>query len=385
MLGLAVGVALLFASQVASASLSGSVAQLTSEIVGQMQFQLESRDPRGFDERMLGEVQRLPGVSAAVPVLEQPPTRSDRPAAGRWTSSASTRAWRSAAARSVRALPLRPDRSPAGARAARVARAKRSARSRWRRSSSRSARAPSPPWSAPTLDATRSERSASARSWSRRWPTRRSWPGCTGVLTRIFVQLAAGREPRCGRACGGWPQAAERRAGRTSTRSCSSAAAARPTSREPVRGDQRARRLPVRVQRDAADGASAPGPDRRPAHQRRHARTSSRRCCSTRSCSAAWRALAGLGARRPALDRRVPRESRLPVLCIPGRLAADRHLAERRDGRGRGAARGVRRRARPAPGDLLPPGAAAPSGRQHARRRWTIGWMALSAGWPASR
>ena len=73
-LGLAVGVALLFASQVASASLNGSVAQLTSEIVGQMQFQLESRDPGGFEERLLGEVQRLPGVRTAAPVLEEPVT-----------------------------------------------------------------------------------------------------------------------------------------------------------------------------------------------------------------------------------------------------------------------------------------------------------------------
>jgi putative ABC transport system permease protein len=70
-LGLAVGVALLFASQVASASLNGSVQQLTSEIVGHMQFQLESRDPQGFDERLVGEVQRLPGVRAAAPVLEE--------------------------------------------------------------------------------------------------------------------------------------------------------------------------------------------------------------------------------------------------------------------------------------------------------------------------
>src|ERR1700730_17746071 len=73
-LGLAVGVALLFASQVASASLNGSVAQLASEIVGKMQFQLESRDPRGFDQRLLGEVQRLPGVRVAAPVLEEPIT-----------------------------------------------------------------------------------------------------------------------------------------------------------------------------------------------------------------------------------------------------------------------------------------------------------------------
>jgi putative ABC transport system permease protein len=71
LLGIAVGVALLFSSQVASTSLNGSVQQLTSGIVGQMRFQLAARDPAGFDEQMLSEVQRLPGVNAAVPVLEE--------------------------------------------------------------------------------------------------------------------------------------------------------------------------------------------------------------------------------------------------------------------------------------------------------------------------
>jgi putative ABC transport system permease protein len=71
-LGLSVGVALLFASQVASASLNGSVQQLASELVGNMQYQLQSRDPQGFDESLLGQVRRLPGVGAAVPVLEEP-------------------------------------------------------------------------------------------------------------------------------------------------------------------------------------------------------------------------------------------------------------------------------------------------------------------------
>ncbi len=69
-LGIAVGVALLFASQVANTSLSGSVDQLTSGIVGHATLQLESRDPGGFDERMLGAVQRLPGVRQAAAVLE---------------------------------------------------------------------------------------------------------------------------------------------------------------------------------------------------------------------------------------------------------------------------------------------------------------------------
>jgi putative ABC transport system permease protein len=68
--GIAVGVALLFASQVASASLDGSVAQVTNGVVGASQYQLKARGPNGFSERLLGVVQRLPGVHAAVPVLE---------------------------------------------------------------------------------------------------------------------------------------------------------------------------------------------------------------------------------------------------------------------------------------------------------------------------
>jgi putative ABC transport system permease protein len=70
-MGIAVGVALLFASQVASTSLNGSVRQLTGGIVGASRLQLVARDPAGFDARLLGEVQRIPGVLAAVPVLEQ--------------------------------------------------------------------------------------------------------------------------------------------------------------------------------------------------------------------------------------------------------------------------------------------------------------------------
>jgi putative ABC transport system permease protein len=70
-LGLSIGVALLFASQVASASLNGSVRQLTNGIVGQSQYQLTARDPRGFDEALLGDVQRLGGVRTAMPVLDE--------------------------------------------------------------------------------------------------------------------------------------------------------------------------------------------------------------------------------------------------------------------------------------------------------------------------
>jgi putative ABC transport system permease protein len=68
--GIAVGVALLFASQIASTSLNGSIQQLTKGLVGNMRYQLAARGPEGFDQRMLGEVQSLPGVRAAEPVLE---------------------------------------------------------------------------------------------------------------------------------------------------------------------------------------------------------------------------------------------------------------------------------------------------------------------------
>src|SRR4029077_8954620 len=69
-LGLAVGVALLFASQVASESLNGSVRQFTNGVVGQSGLQLAARDPHGFDERLFAKVQGLAGVRSAVPVLQ---------------------------------------------------------------------------------------------------------------------------------------------------------------------------------------------------------------------------------------------------------------------------------------------------------------------------
>jgi putative ABC transport system permease protein len=70
-LGIAIGVSLLFASQVANTSLNGSVRQLTSGVVGRMRFQIAARDSRGFDERLLAEAARLPGVRGVAPVLEQ--------------------------------------------------------------------------------------------------------------------------------------------------------------------------------------------------------------------------------------------------------------------------------------------------------------------------
>jgi putative ABC transport system permease protein len=69
--GIAVGVALLFASQVANTSLAGSVANLTNGLVGKSRLQLTARDPHGFSERLLTDVEGLPGVQVAAPVLER--------------------------------------------------------------------------------------------------------------------------------------------------------------------------------------------------------------------------------------------------------------------------------------------------------------------------
>jgi len=69
--GIAVGVALVFAAMVANASLSGSVRELTDGLVGQARLQVETRGPAGIDEHVADAVARLPGVRAATPLLEQ--------------------------------------------------------------------------------------------------------------------------------------------------------------------------------------------------------------------------------------------------------------------------------------------------------------------------
>lgn len=69
-IGIMVGVALLFASQIAATSLDSSVQQLVNGVVGNMRFQIVARSPEGFEERLLGEVQHMPGVRSVLPVLE---------------------------------------------------------------------------------------------------------------------------------------------------------------------------------------------------------------------------------------------------------------------------------------------------------------------------
>jgi len=68
--GIAAGVALLFASQVASQSLQSSVAQLSHGITGRATLQLLARDPHGMPEGLVAQVRAIPGVRVTAPLLE---------------------------------------------------------------------------------------------------------------------------------------------------------------------------------------------------------------------------------------------------------------------------------------------------------------------------
>jgi putative ABC transport system permease protein len=68
--GIAAGVALLFASQIASSSLQSSVALLSRGIAGSATLQLRARAPQGFPEALVGRVRAIPGVIVASPLIE---------------------------------------------------------------------------------------------------------------------------------------------------------------------------------------------------------------------------------------------------------------------------------------------------------------------------
>ncbi len=68
--GIAAGVALLFASQIASGSLSSSVGSLNAGVVGRAQLQLTARSAQGMPMSLLKLVRRTPGVEVAAPLLE---------------------------------------------------------------------------------------------------------------------------------------------------------------------------------------------------------------------------------------------------------------------------------------------------------------------------
>jgi putative ABC transport system permease protein len=70
LLGIAVGVALMFAVLVANGSVVASVEQLVHGITGSAQLQVTARDRHGFDATFARRIERLPGVRATAPLVD---------------------------------------------------------------------------------------------------------------------------------------------------------------------------------------------------------------------------------------------------------------------------------------------------------------------------
>jgi putative ABC transport system permease protein len=73
-LGVAVAVALVFATLVAAGSVAGSAGEVVHAVTGPASLQLRARGGTGFEERLLARVERLRGVKQAAPLLEQTAT-----------------------------------------------------------------------------------------------------------------------------------------------------------------------------------------------------------------------------------------------------------------------------------------------------------------------
>lgn len=73
-LGVAVAVALVFAVLAATGSITSSAEDVVRTVIGPADLQMHARGPEGFSERLLTEVERLPHVQRAAPLLEQEAT-----------------------------------------------------------------------------------------------------------------------------------------------------------------------------------------------------------------------------------------------------------------------------------------------------------------------
>jgi putative ABC transport system permease protein len=72
--GVAIAVALVFATLVANSSITSSTSKVVHAVVGSANLQLRARDGSGFDEHLLARVEHLAGVRQAAPLLEQSAT-----------------------------------------------------------------------------------------------------------------------------------------------------------------------------------------------------------------------------------------------------------------------------------------------------------------------
>jgi putative ABC transport system permease protein len=69
-LGVAVAVALVSATLIASESVAGSAGEVVHAVIGPANLQVRARGPEGVSDSLLAEVARLPGVLQAAPLLE---------------------------------------------------------------------------------------------------------------------------------------------------------------------------------------------------------------------------------------------------------------------------------------------------------------------------
>jgi putative ABC transport system permease protein len=69
--GVAVAVALVLAATVAQSSITGATRQVVRAVIGPANLQLRARDPTGFPESTLAQVEHLDGVAQAAPLLER--------------------------------------------------------------------------------------------------------------------------------------------------------------------------------------------------------------------------------------------------------------------------------------------------------------------------
>lgn len=79
-----VAVALIFAALAANGSIAGSVKSVLHQITGPATLQMRTRSPEGFDQSVLAQVEALPPVAQAAPVLEQ--TATIRAPSGRYST-----------------------------------------------------------------------------------------------------------------------------------------------------------------------------------------------------------------------------------------------------------------------------------------------------------
>ncbi|HEX4435877.1 MAG TPA: FtsX-like permease family protein [Solirubrobacteraceae bacterium] len=73
-LGIAVAVALVSATLIANSSVAGSAREVVHTVIGPASLQVRSRGPEGFDESLLPQIEHLPGVRQAAPLLEETAT-----------------------------------------------------------------------------------------------------------------------------------------------------------------------------------------------------------------------------------------------------------------------------------------------------------------------